>query len=135
MVGKEEGKAWGKAHNSMCECSCETMSVYVRILACVHVFTHSHACCSPLLAGFYSDATVKNRAALQEPFVQIANCLSTVGEKGLQSPQGMHSLCTSHYCVLRCRLTAKSTLPLPRSTVVMKQWSLCSLVWLARPSQ
>ena len=54
VVGKEEGKAWAKAHNS-----------------------------------FYSDGTVKNRAGLQEPFVHIASCLSTVVEKGAPKPQRM----------------------------------------------
>ena len=89
MVGKEEGKAWAKAHNSM------YMSL-VRDCGCMWILAHVHvyhiqlpAYRSSWLTGFYSDGTVKNRAGLQEPFVHIASCLSTVVEKGAPKPQRM----------------------------------------------
>lgn len=54
--------------------------VYDVVCVCVYVCIRSLTYHFTLLAGFYSDATVKDRAALQEPFVQIASCLSAVGE-------------------------------------------------------
>lgn len=82
VVGEDEGKEWAKAHNSMCEK--EFVCVYHYICLHVHDIVHGMYSVihhSALLAGFYSDATVKNRAALQEPFVRIASCLSSVGER------------------------------------------------------
>ena len=90
MVGKEEGKAWAKAHNSMYYMS------LVKDYGCMCILAHVRryhiqlpAYHSSWLTGFYSDGTVKNRAGLQGPFVHIASCLSTVGEKGTPKPQRM----------------------------------------------